>query len=1069
MKADLTRHTDQPAASYRSVLLQQGRVQLDADFNEQQAIALRRIETETVDSIGATGAPIAHPGFELTGVGKQVQVSAGRFYVDGLLCSNATPCTVVTQPWLPGAASPVVPATPAGQNLLALPPGDATALTETAVYNAAGAVVVPPDGLYIGYLEAWVRHVTALEDPLLREVALGGPDTATREQLLWQVKLLRAADLAAGLSCITEQPWKDFSAPSAGRLAARAEPGELATDPCDLSPEAGYRRLDNQLYRVEVHDDGSVSGKAVFKWQRDNASIVSSVTRWLGEPNADEFEVASLGRDDVLAITVGCWLEFFDDRFDFLGRPGTLAQVTKTDGRIVTLKLASVQGPPLDKALFARNPRVRRWDGVAAIVPKPEADKAGWVMLEGGVEVKFTAGKLRVGDHWTIPARTATARVEWPTDGSLPVSKPLFLLPQGVRRAFARLAVLRCQAGVWQRLPDGDCRWLFPALTELTQLQVVGGDGQQAMPNTFAPATPVALPSPLEVAVVTGRFPVVGATVRFTVSHGLLPNGTKTQDVATAASGIAAVAWSLAGNAPQQTATATLLQPGVPAAQACPPVHFSASLALAALVAYQPGACSDLAGVATVQAALDLLCRRQPPAGGGCCKTVGRQGGADYETLDKALRDVLERGERDICICLLPGDHQLADDLVIEAPERTRLLVHGAGRASRLHVEQKAVVFSGFETLTLRDFEILGVKQPTELRVQGCGEVRWQQLGLRALVEPQSCLALVGGARLFECSGVVLQAVLAGSQQKAAFVNQRVPSLKRLFGSDALQIETGGLFRAVPVAVADFYAQLNANERKALDAEMVALERTPEFGNWRFELTDSFNAVRVVVTGDAANPKPGTVAQVGTALTRLRDALVNDQPGHALALLDFEFEVLLADSHIAGHLLLGGARREPKPLPRELLKRLSAVLSQRPGLLQPSGAQARLRNNRLRSVLFSDALNQDLERTAQSDLPVRLRCWASVVAEANTADSATPVSATGAAAGSAFELLAGLAGLAHNNLALDRPRDGLTAPSVLGAVVAARGSYMANSGPGALLAVGHQPEVFGSGLQVLPA
>lgn len=1054
MKADLTRNTDQPAASYRSVLLQQGRVQLDADFNEQQAIALRRIETETVDSIGAAGAPMDHPGFELTGNGKQVQISAGRFYVDGLLCSNAAPCTVVTQPWLPVAASPVVPVTPADQSLLALPPGTATALAETAVYNAAGAVVPPPDGLYIGYLEAWVRHVTALEDPLLREVALGGPDTATREQLLWQVKLLRAGDLTAALSCITEQPWKDFSAPSAGRLAARAEPGELSTDPCDLSPEAGYRRLDNQLYRVEVHDDGSVSGKALFKWQRDNGSIVSSVTRWLGEPNADEFEVASLGRDDVLAITVGCWLEFFDDRFDFLGRPGTLAQVSKTDGRVVTLKLSSVQGPPLDKALFARNPRVRRWDGVAAIVPKLDTDKAGWVMLEGGVEVKFVAGKLRVGDFWTIPARTATARIEWPTDDGKPTGKPLFLLPQGVRRAYARLAVLKCQAGLWQRLPDGDCRLLFPALTELTQLQYVGGDGQQALPNTLAPATPVALPSPLEVAVVNGRFPVPGATVRYTVSHGVLPNGTKTQDVVTASTGIAGVAWSLAGNTPRQTATATLLQPGVPAAQACPAVHFSATLALAAQVAYQPGACSDLAGVNTVQAALDLLCRRQPTGGGGCCKTVGEKGEGDYKTLDEALRDLLERGERDICICLLPGDHKLADDLVIDAPERTRLLVHGAGRASRLHLEQDAMVFRRFETLTLRDFEILGGKQATQLIVVDCAEVRWQHFSLRALVTPKSSLAVVGGARLFECSGTALQAVLAGGQQKAAFVGQMVPSLKRLFESDAVDIDSGGLFRAVPEEVADFYVQLPAAEQKKMGAEMIALERTPEFSSWRLDLTDALTSTRLAVAGSPAEPRPGSVAQIATALTRLRDALVTDQPGNALALLDFEAEVLLADSQLAGHLLLGGASRDGKALSRDVLKRLSGSLMQRPSLLRPGPAAARLRNNRLRSVLFSDALNKDAELTAASDLPVRLRCWLSLVAEANTAD------------GAAFELLGFTAGLAHNTLGLGASREG---QGVLGWVVAVRGSYMANQGQGALLAVGHTPEVFGTGLAITQA
>jgi hypothetical protein len=87
-------------------------------------------------------------------------------------------------------------------------------------------------------------------------------------------------------------------------------------------------------------------------------------------------------------------------------------------------------------------------------------------------------------------------------------------------------------------------------------------------------------------------------------------------------------------------------------------------------------------------------------------------------------------------------------------------------------------------------------------------------------------------------------------------------------------------------------------------------------------------------------------------------------------------------------------------------------------------------------------------------LPLRLRCWLSLVAEANVAD------------GAAFELLAFTAGLSHNTQGLDRPRDGQAA---LGWVVAVRGSYMANQGQGALLAVGHAPEVFGTGLPVQAA
>ena len=41
MKADLTRDTFHPLKHYSRVLMQQGRVQLDADMNEQAAILLR--------------------------------------------------------------------------------------------------------------------------------------------------------------------------------------------------------------------------------------------------------------------------------------------------------------------------------------------------------------------------------------------------------------------------------------------------------------------------------------------------------------------------------------------------------------------------------------------------------------------------------------------------------------------------------------------------------------------------------------------------------------------------------------------------------------------------------------------------------------------------------------------------------------------------------------------------------------------------------------------------------------------------------------------------------------------
>ena len=44
-----------------------------------------------------------------------------------------------------------------------------------------------------------------------------------------------------------------------------------------LPPLAGYRGIENRLYRIEIHNGGAL-GTARFKWSRDNGSIVSAVS-----------------------------------------------------------------------------------------------------------------------------------------------------------------------------------------------------------------------------------------------------------------------------------------------------------------------------------------------------------------------------------------------------------------------------------------------------------------------------------------------------------------------------------------------------------------------------------------------------------------------------------------------------------------------------------------------------------------------------------------------------------------------------------------------------------------------
>jgi hypothetical protein len=429
MKGDFTRWTFRPEKHYHSVLKEQGRVDLDADWNEEGAIVSHRVETETIDVVGPSGAPVGDAGFVLSpsGGGANLSISAGRAYVDGILCENDQPVLITAQPDLPGFKLPTTA------------------------------------GNYIAYLEVWLRHITALDDAGIREVALGGPDTCTRAKTVWQVGLLPVKQ--AGIACSTAvQEWTDLIAASTGMLAAQAQPDTTQADPCLVPAKAGFRRLENQLYRVEIHD--STAGKETFKWSRDNGSVTAA---WLapqsGQP-ANTIRVSSAGPDGVLGFAAGQWVELTDDVHDLNFQPGTLVELTGVTANILTYDPDPTHAIPPGPVTYPQSPdpktypdihpRVRRWDSAAVMPVEP----GKWIDLEDGVQVNFSKGTFATGDYWLIPARTLTADVEWPVDSS---GNPVPQSPKGIQRHFCRLAVVQLTGTTWS--VKEICLPTFPPLT----------------------------------------------------------------------------------------------------------------------------------------------------------------------------------------------------------------------------------------------------------------------------------------------------------------------------------------------------------------------------------------------------------------------------------------------------------------------------------------------------------------------------------------------------------------------------------------------------------------------------
>src|SRR5688500_9674141 len=94
MAGDYTRATFRPQRDYAGVLMQQGRVTLDADWNELVELIDRRLRAETIDIIGRCVVPAETPdGFRVGLTGGTLTIGRGRAYVHGILaeCHGGDP------------------------------------------------------------------------------------------------------------------------------------------------------------------------------------------------------------------------------------------------------------------------------------------------------------------------------------------------------------------------------------------------------------------------------------------------------------------------------------------------------------------------------------------------------------------------------------------------------------------------------------------------------------------------------------------------------------------------------------------------------------------------------------------------------------------------------------------------------------------------------------------------------------------------------------------------------------------------------------------------------------------
>jgi hypothetical protein len=499
---DNSRYTFDPFKDYSSVIMPQGRVQSDADWNEFLAERARRIQAGTLDTMGRAAYPLTTPNafyISASSTPWVVNIGLGRMYVDGLLAENHGPQPGTWDPALEelsGVPQPQ-PTTVSSTQPTPIPFTSQPYLPAAATSGVAGmAQYLPPQaGSYVFYLDVWKRAVTWLQDPTIVDSAIG-IDTSGRIQTVWQVRWTTANPTGGAAGCAIPDSEINYPAQSAGQLTTQVLPNP-ASGACCLTPGTGYTGLENQLYRVQIHQGGPL-GTATFKWSRENASVATSVTTIATKGNAagnqaTVLTVTSLGRDQVLNFTNGNWIELLDDNVELdgmpdpnypagspytYGNPGLLCQIDYVDPTTNEIFLVA---PPISDSRFpigtpalSVHTRIVRWDQSGTVYSsntsgtqtattyalntgdiQTPSDGATMLVLENGIVVTFTVaptgGNFLAGDYWTVAART---------DGTLDPPTMTNAPPRGIHHHYTKLSVVTFNSsGTVTNSPDCRTPW----------------------------------------------------------------------------------------------------------------------------------------------------------------------------------------------------------------------------------------------------------------------------------------------------------------------------------------------------------------------------------------------------------------------------------------------------------------------------------------------------------------------------------------------------------------------------------------------------------------------------------
>jgi len=440
LKGDFSNYRYRPGANYISVLKQQGRVDLDSDWNEQSEITERLIRQLVSSLLGDFAVPLG--GNKITrdnscalkisnfsaGPGGVVDFDIGR----GIVYAGGRPYTMVSD------------------------------LTFRTQLDYPEPEITGQGNDLLVYLEIWDKTVSYIDDVTLREPALGGPDTCLRKKVIGQVKARYVSDIKDSREAAEVLDAIDKTDPLLFTLKIDQSAHQIPISFGDLDMGGGLIP-GNLHFRVELHRGLSSNGgfSEGFKWSDENAATIVRILKIQSQNTLLIEETEAVSGE---FLKEGDWVEISNEVSELNRQGGQMAVIEslsqEDDGFLATLndeihpllrrfKIGEKSGPKMNLA-----PRLRRWSGYES----PLALKSVFD-LGRGIKATFHGGKnseFRPGDFWTFAMRDRQYNRKY---------APQKALPDGNETSRYPLAIIK-KISSKKDIEILDCRKFFKPLAD---------------------------------------------------------------------------------------------------------------------------------------------------------------------------------------------------------------------------------------------------------------------------------------------------------------------------------------------------------------------------------------------------------------------------------------------------------------------------------------------------------------------------------------------------------------------------------------------------------------------------